>query len=156
MIEARADARAGLIGNPSDGYFGKTISFIIKNFCARVWCAESDRLEVIPGKRDPVNFSSLADLAADVDLHGYYGGLRLLKATLKRFHDYCQEQGLEIPALKAPGHGRAWFVSASVGGAHMSPDVRLGGARLFFEGVPVGVAFWEILMSVVEEFCSLQ
>ncbi|MCA9414894.1 MAG: GHMP kinase [Candidatus Omnitrophica bacterium] len=105
VIEARADARAGLIGNRSDGYYGKTISFIMKNFCARVWCAESDRLEVIPGKRDPVNFSSLKDLAADVDLHGYYGGLRLLKATLKRFHDYCVEQDIELPEKNC----RLWY-----------------------------------------------
>ena len=27
MITAHAPARAGLVGNPSDGYFGKTISF---------------------------------------------------------------------------------------------------------------------------------
>ena len=105
MIEARADARAGLIGNPSDGYFGKTISFIMKNFSARVWCAESDRLEVMPGRRDPVNFASLEDLAADVDLHGYYGGLRLLKATLKRFHDYCKEQEIELPNKNC----RLWY-----------------------------------------------
>lgn len=105
MIESRADARAGLIGNPSDGYHGKTISFIMKNFCARVWCADSDRLEVIPGKRDPVNFASLEDLAADVDLHGYYGGLRLLKATLKRFHDYCKEQGIDLPEKNC----RLWY-----------------------------------------------
>ena len=32
MITAHAHARAGLVGNPSDGYFGKTISFIIRNF----------------------------------------------------------------------------------------------------------------------------
>ena len=29
IIQTRAYARAGLIGNPSDGYFGKTISFIL-------------------------------------------------------------------------------------------------------------------------------
>ena len=35
IIAAHAYARAGLVGNPSDGYFGKTISFIIRNFAAR-------------------------------------------------------------------------------------------------------------------------
>ena len=29
-------ARAGLIGNPSDGYFGKTISVIVRDFAAQV------------------------------------------------------------------------------------------------------------------------
>ena len=41
IIQTRAYARAGLIGNPSDGYFGKTISFILKNFSARVTLYES-------------------------------------------------------------------------------------------------------------------
>ena len=35
-VEATAFARAGLIGNPSDGYFGKTISFTIRDFAAKV------------------------------------------------------------------------------------------------------------------------
>ena len=29
LIRKRAYARAGLVGNPSDGYFGKTVSLII-------------------------------------------------------------------------------------------------------------------------------
>jgi len=36
MIETYGYARAGLLGNPSDGYFGKTIAFVISNFRARV------------------------------------------------------------------------------------------------------------------------
>lgn len=105
MIEARAHARAGLIGNPSDGYGGKTISFTMKNFSARVGLEESERLQVVPGKRDPVDFASLDDLSADVNLHGYYGGLRLLKASLKRFRDYCKAEGLEIPRKNC----RLWY-----------------------------------------------
>ena len=33
-ITRRAYARVGLLGNPSDGYFGKTIAFTIANFYA--------------------------------------------------------------------------------------------------------------------------
>jgi hypothetical protein len=36
VIRARAYARIGLLGNPSDGYFGKTISVSIQNFYAEV------------------------------------------------------------------------------------------------------------------------
>jgi len=36
IIETRAYARAGLLGNPSDGYFGKTISVIVRNFGASI------------------------------------------------------------------------------------------------------------------------
>ncbi len=105
MIEACAYARAGLIGNPSDGYYGKTISFIIRNFSARVWVAESERLQVVAGPRDPVDFGSLDELVADVNLHGYYGGLRLLKASLKRFRDYCHQNGVTIPKKNC----RLWY-----------------------------------------------
>ncbi len=40
--------------------------------------------------------AGLADLAADVRAYGYYGGIRLIKATLKRFHDYCVETGADL------------------------------------------------------------
>ena len=36
--------RVGLIGNPSDGFYGKTISFTINNFWAEVTVTESSRL----------------------------------------------------------------------------------------------------------------
>ena len=36
IITAHAYARAGIVGNPSDGYFGKTIACIVRNFCATV------------------------------------------------------------------------------------------------------------------------
>ena len=46
IIESRAYARAGLLGNPSDGYFGKTIYIIIKNFGAIVSLYESPELVI--------------------------------------------------------------------------------------------------------------
>ena len=33
MIKTRSFARAGFLGNPSDGYFGKTVSFTFREFC---------------------------------------------------------------------------------------------------------------------------
>lgn len=96
LIRTYAHPRAGLIGNPSDGYFGKTISFIIRNFRAEVCLWESPELEILPNDRDLLRFDSLAHLMSDVRQHGYYGGLRLLKASVKRFVDNCQEHGLEL------------------------------------------------------------
>jgi len=32
----------------------------------------------------------------DVRLNSYYGGLRLVKAAIKRFADYCEEQGIKL------------------------------------------------------------
>jgi len=90
IIETCAYGRAGLIGNPSDGYFGKTIAVILRNFAANVVCFESPRLSIEPCQQDKMTFNSLAELSDDVRLNGYYGGLRLIKAAIKRFNDYCQ------------------------------------------------------------------
>jgi glucuronokinase len=35
-ISSRVYARVGLLGNPSDGFYGKTISFSLANFFAEV------------------------------------------------------------------------------------------------------------------------
>jgi glucuronokinase len=96
IIRTQAFARAGLVGNPSDGYFGKTISFVIRNFCAEVTLYETPELEILSTTRDQSQFSSIHALAEDVGKFGYYGGIRLLKATIKRFHTYCAEQGIRL------------------------------------------------------------
>jgi len=96
IIRAKSYPRAGLIGNPSDGYFGKTISFSFSNFCAEVILYESPELEILPCQKDQSCFSSVQDLVKDVELHGYYGGIRLLKATIKRFFDYCRDNQIEL------------------------------------------------------------
>jgi glucuronokinase len=99
VIRKTAHARAGLVGNPSDGYFGKTISFIIRDFGATVTLFESPELHIEPNDRDHSVFGSIDQLVRDVRQHGYYGGIRLLKATVKRFHEWCTKEGL-------PLHGR--------------------------------------------------
>lgn len=93
LIRKRAIARAGLIGNPSDGYHGKTISLIVRNFWAEVVLYEWEDVELLLSQEDRSRFSSVSELVADVRHHGYYGGIRLIKATIKRFVEYCQHQG---------------------------------------------------------------
>lgn len=96
IIRSYAFPRAGLIGNPSDGYFGRTMAFTFTNFRAMVEMWESPELELLPSRRDHSVFSSLAVLHEDVKRHGYYGGFRLLKATAKAFYDYCQARGIAL------------------------------------------------------------
>ncbi len=96
IIRKKAYSRAGLIGNPSDGYFGKTISIICKNFRAQVTLYESPEVEIIPSQQDHCRFDSVSELVDDVRRNGYYGGLRLCKATIKKFFDYCQEHDIEL------------------------------------------------------------
>ena len=94
IIRKQAYARAGLIGNPSDGYFGKTLALVVRNFHAEVTLYEWDRIEVVFSQNDQTRFDSVDELVRDVRLHGYYGGIRLVKATIKKFVDYCRRQGL--------------------------------------------------------------
>ena len=96
IIRTTSYPRAGLIGNPSDGYFGKTISACFKGFQASIEMWESPSLELLPSRRDHSVFASIESLHDDVRLHGYYGGFRLLKATIKAFVDYCHRYGIEL------------------------------------------------------------
>jgi glucuronokinase len=96
LTRKRAYARAGLLGNPSDGYHGKTISFSVRNYWAEVALYEWDSVEIVLAADDRAKFDSIFDLARDVRLHGYYGGIRLIKATIKRFVEYCIARGLTL------------------------------------------------------------
>jgi glucuronokinase len=96
LIRTRAYARAGLLGNPSDGYFGKTIALPLANYWAEVVLYEWPELEIVLASQDRCSFNSIAELYDDVKLHGYYGGLRLVKATLKKFAEYCRRQGIVL------------------------------------------------------------
>ncbi len=94
--EATAYARAGLIGNPSDGYYGKTISFVIRQFAAKVSLYESREIEIVPSLQDRSKYKSPHDLYEDVKNNGYYGGIRLMKATICRFIEYCREHDIVL------------------------------------------------------------
>jgi len=96
MSEGAAFARAGLLGNPSDGYFGKVISVTVKNFSARVMMEESREVRLIPPDDEEERYTSLGGLAESVGLYGYYGGIRLVKAALKKFYDYCRSNGVAL------------------------------------------------------------
>ncbi len=96
MIETYGYARAGLLGNPSDGYYGKTISFIVRNFRARVLLYPSARLEIRLSKADLPVFENLEDLYHTTRWRGYYGGIRIIQALLVRLMDYCRERGIEL------------------------------------------------------------
>ena len=96
LIRHRAFARAGLIGNPSDGYHGKTISLAVRNFWAEAVLHEWDQIEVVASREDQSRFRSIDDLVRDVRLHGYYGGIRLVKATIRKFFEYAKRAGIKL------------------------------------------------------------
>uniref|UniRef100_A0A1A8C3B8 Zgc:172049 n=1 Tax=Nothobranchius kadleci TaxID=1051664 RepID=A0A1A8C3B8_NOTKA len=96
-ITCRSYARVGLMGNPSDGFNGKTIAMTISNFWAEVTLVESQTLSLVPHPlNDPTEFGSLQDLFCISRREGYLGGLRLLQATCKKFYQFCSKQGIAL------------------------------------------------------------
>ena len=98
-VSARSFARAGLLGNPSDGYFGKTLSFTFREYCVELHLTESPRMRFVPGEVDDATFDNAADLVRNLRLYGYYGGVRMLKAVAKLFFEYCFEHSIELPKI---------------------------------------------------------
>ncbi|RCH99315.1 hypothetical protein CU097_015348 [Rhizopus azygosporus] len=101
-IHQRAYARVGLMGNPSDGFFGKTMSLLISNFWAEVTLIpnrpeELETITILPNPvSDPHSFLSMACLAGVSEIDGYETGDRLLQACCKVFYRHCQAQKIPI------------------------------------------------------------
>jgi glucuronokinase len=93
-IETRAFARAGLLGNPSDQYYGRIIAISVKNFSARVFLDESPDLRIETSAQDADIYRDEREFTDRLNLYGYYGGTRLIKAAVKTFFDYCRSQDI--------------------------------------------------------------
>lgn len=96
MIETRAYARAGLLGNPSDGYFGKTISISVRNFGASITLYESPELQIEPQVQDTHIYKNIFHLRDTISTLGYHGGVPLVKASIKKFVEYCDKEGIKL------------------------------------------------------------
>ena len=62
IIRETAYARSGLVGNPSDIFNGKTMSFLFDRFKAEVILYESPKLHIEPNSRDITLFESIDKL----------------------------------------------------------------------------------------------
>lgn len=96
IIEETTYARAGLVGNPSDIFNGKTISLLFDRFRTNVKLYETPKLTIVPNKRDLISFDSMRDLLSYRRLFGYYGGIRLIEASIIRFREYCDQNGIQL------------------------------------------------------------
>ncbi|CAL4884577.1 unnamed protein product [Urochloa decumbens] len=98
-LERRAYARVGLLGNPSDVYGGRALSFAIANFSATVRLRPSAELLIQPHPHhDLVAFPSLPHLVSRLQSEGYYGGVRLLMAICKVFYNHCIQNNISLKA----------------------------------------------------------
>ncbi len=98
VIRKVIGSRVGLLGNPSDGFGGKTIAAMIGDFWALVTIRDSAQVRILPHPElDPFAFATFDELAQVAERDGYYGGTRLLYAACKRFRDYCREHDILLP-----------------------------------------------------------
>ncbi|KAH6597436.1 hypothetical protein BASA61_003151 [Batrachochytrium salamandrivorans] len=101
-IHSRVYARIGLMGNPSDGFYGKTLSTTISNFWASVTLLPNkDTLDpsvlfVANAMCDYTVFGSIQTAHRVAQIDGYDGATRLLLATLRVFVQYCLDNGITL------------------------------------------------------------
>jgi len=84
-IEGTAHARAGLLGNPGDGYGGRVLAFTVANFTARVTMKPANHLILGPVTTDDFEFPDLQAAYSTFVTRGCEDGVRLLKAALTQF-----------------------------------------------------------------------
>jgi len=96
IVREAAFARSGLVGNPSDIFHGKTLSFLFDCFQAQVLLYETPKIHIVPNARDITCFDGLDDLVAYRRQFGYYGGIRIIEAIILRFKDHCDEAGISL------------------------------------------------------------
>lgn len=84
VIEHKSYARVGLLGNPSDVYFGNTISFSLGNFWASVRLEPSIDLVIVPHpSHDLVQFNSISHLVFYLILLLYSSVLLILFSVIR-------------------------------------------------------------------------
>lgn len=96
--EGRAPARVGLLGNPSDGYGGRTLALAVPRFEAVVEAEPADEVELVPAPQDEARWASTTALIDVVDRYGYGSGSQLLAATLRTFLRWTAVEGGGAPA----------------------------------------------------------
>ena len=91
MIETYGYARAGFLGNPSDGYFGKdTLVCYVEFPRPGAVCIPAAAWKSSHPRSTCRYFENLDDLYRITRWRGYYGGIRIIQALIVRLVDYCQ------------------------------------------------------------------
>src|SRR3954469_5716061 len=102
-------ARVGLMGNPSDGFYGKTISLLVSNFYVELTLIPNDLIEnnqllflssspknCVSSNDCNLSFDSLNSLVEISKNKGYDKENCLLQATCKVFSDYCSKNNINL------------------------------------------------------------
>ncbi|CAG8564510.1 6857_t:CDS:2 [Dentiscutata heterogama] len=104
-ITTHSYARIGLMGNPSDGFYGKTISLLISNFFAEITlipnkfthAQEYSKIEFFHSMMTTTFlFQSIESLSILSFTEGYTNANRLFQAACKVFFIYCKNNNLSL------------------------------------------------------------
>lgn len=98
-ITATANARAGLLGNPSDVYGGRAIAFTFSDFQARALLGPAERFEISWGDK-PVFDADSAEAARGADPRDHEGAAALVLAAIKRLDLHLENRGGEAARNK--------------------------------------------------------
>lgn len=91
MIAYTVPARVGILGNPSDGYGGRTMAFAVDAFTATVELEPlgGAGIEIVAGADDLPVWGDVDALVDRIDRFGYGTGTQLLAAAVRTFIDVC-------------------------------------------------------------------
>jgi len=96
MIHTTGYPRAALIGNPSDGFHGRTIAFTFSNFSAQLTVTESARLILINEAGSQKIYCSLDEFDRQISVEGYDPDFCLVEATIQCFMEYSRESSQQL------------------------------------------------------------
>jgi len=97
-IETLAYPRATIVGNPSGGYHGRTISFTFNDFKVKVSVEKSTKFEIVLSETEVKTFENLDVFIHQIAMKGLQSICPLwISATLKRFYTLCEIESLKIP-----------------------------------------------------------
>ncbi len=97
MITHAAPSRVGILGNPSDGYGGRTLGLAVPQFRASVSLERADGIEITGLPTDEPKWPSIGAMSDDLDRHGYGTGPQLLAAAVRTFVDVAES--IKAPSL---------------------------------------------------------
>ena len=151
MIHSHSYPRAALAGNPSDGYFGKTLAYTFNNFKAEVCLKPAASESAMPANLKIFDCPG-TDKMLNADMTHWAEGIRLIPGAIRCFAEYCREHGIQ-PDTEPYTLGFRSDIPSQVGLASSSAIVHACyQALMSHHGVDIAAPFLanEILRAEVE------
>lgn len=124
-VTGTACARVGLLGNPSDVYEGRVLSFTFSNFSVRVFLEKADSAQVTSYTGKTYSAETWQELVTLLRKPGVTGGAELIVAAMKKFTDYCEEREVGPSLISQDAHGLRFKINFA---NNIPRQVGLGGS----------------------------